>query len=78
MRQAQVSASAVQPAHGEDAQAPTPAIRPHDYFMARATGHRYHALCADEAGRHSSFTVDMAALAMTLENITFDNQGERP
>ncbi len=56
---------------------PTPAIMPHYYFMVRAMGHRYHALCANEVGRHSSFAVDIAALAAMLEGITSDTQGER-
>lgn len=56
---------------------PTPAIMPHYYFMAQAMGHRYHALCANEIGRHSSFAVDVAALAGMLEKITSGTQGER-
>jgi hypothetical protein len=56
---------------------PTPAIMPHYYFMAQAMGHRYHALCANEIGRHSSFAVNVAALAGVLEKITSGTQGER-
>jgi len=55
---------------------PAPAIMPHYYFMANAIGHRYHALCAEESGRHSSFCVDIKALAETLEKITFGNTGK--
>jgi capsular polysaccharide biosynthesis protein len=56
---------------------PTPAIMPHYYFMARAMGHRYHALCANETGRHSSFAVDVAILSETLEKITSNIWRER-
>jgi capsular polysaccharide biosynthesis protein len=49
---------------------PTSGIMPHYYFMTRAMGHRYHALCANESGRHSSFEVDLKQLARTLEEIT--------
>lgn len=48
---------------------PAREIMPHYYFMARALGHRYHALCAGEAGRHSSFAVDADALARLLDHI---------
>lgn len=48
---------------------PTQAIMPHYYFMARAMGHRYHALCAGESNRHSSFTVDIGALETLLDHV---------
>lgn len=53
---------------------PTQAIMPHYYFMARAMGHRYHALCAAESGRHSSFAVDVDALARLLDRIEPKNR----
>ena len=56
---------------------PTPAIMPHYYYMTCAMGHRYRALCANEVGRHSSFAVDVAALAAMLEIITSETLGER-
>ncbi|MEW6118595.1 MAG: glycosyltransferase family 61 protein [Pseudomonadota bacterium] len=54
---------------------PTAAIMPHYYFMARAMGHRYHALCAAESGRHSSFQVDIHALAQLIDRV--DENRER-
>jgi len=54
---------------------PTAAVMPHYYFMARAMGHRYHALCANEPSRHSSFAVDTLALAEVLERIISQFQG---
>ena len=55
---------------------PTQAIMPHYYFMARAMGHRYHALCANESNRHSSFAVDISGLEKQLDRIERDHAGE--
>lgn len=48
---------------------PAQEIMPHYCLMARALGHRYHALSASEPGRHSSFAVDVGALALMLDDI---------
>lgn len=53
---------------------PTQAIMPHYYFMARAMKHRYHALCATESGRHSSFSVDVDALARLIDRIDLNKE----
>jgi capsular polysaccharide biosynthesis protein len=56
---------------------PTRAIMPHYYFMARAMGHAYHVLCADETDRHSSFSVDVAALTHLLQQFSNDEDDAR-
>lgn len=48
---------------------PTPTIMPHYYFMAKAMGHCYHWICANESGRHNDFLVDTAALVNIIEQI---------